>query len=417
MSADRERIESLVHLEGACVCLPGIATVHSHVFQRALRGRTHRRATQAGSFWSWRELMYRVAERVTPDDMRTIARFAYAELALNGVTAVGEFQYIHHNPDGTPYAQRTMISEILVDAAREAGLRISLLRVLYARGGFGRPLEPAQRRFSDASVDDALRDIETLRTKYKGAPDVRVGIAPHSVRALPAAWLEASAQYANEHKLPAHVHVSEQRREIHESLAEHGKRPLEYLASVGLVSDRFVAVHGTHLTEGEAVELASAQGLVCICRSTERDLGDGLSPGARFRAAGVRVAFGFDSYAISDPFEEARAYELDARAASQARIVAMEAPALLRASTVDAYASLGFTREECISDRVELDANDPTLVGVDEASAADMVIFAARGASVKRVRVADRVIVEDGKHEIYEQAAVDYQKLLPRLID
>ena len=401
--------EPIASRRGDEIVLPGIATAHSHAFQRALRGRAQR---LSGSFWSWRGLMYELAERLGPDEIYAVSRFAFAELALAGVTAVGEFHYLQHGPNGTPYAQRTEMADAVIRAARDVGLRIALLRVLYHRGGYGRPAEGAQRRFSDAEVDHALSDVDTLRTTYADDPHVRIGIAPHSVRAVPRPWLAAAAAHAEAHALPLHAHVAEQRREIRECLAEHGLRPVELLADDGILSSRFVAVHATHLRPHEARELGAAKAFACICRTTERDLGDGLPDVPTLRDAGARFCTGVDSHAISDPFEEARAIELDARLREERRHVAAEAPALLAALTRDGYESLAL---EGLGDTVVLDARDPALVGATTETLDDAVVFGASPRAVKRVTVGGHAIVEDGALEGYDGIRHAFEAVLANL--
>ena len=193
--------------------LSGLATAHSHAFQRALRGRTHR-VGLGRSFWSWRDRMYDLANRLDPETMYAISRFAFAELARAGFTAVGEFHYLHHQPGGHPYNDRTVLAKAVVRAARDVGLRITLLRVLYERGGFHQDLTPAQQRFTDRDLDTALSDVEELRTGFSDDPCVRVGLAPHSLRAVPADWLRGASQFAEKHNLVLHMHVAEQPREV-----------------------------------------------------------------------------------------------------------------------------------------------------------------------------------------------------------
>ncbi|MAC27639.1 MAG: formimidoylglutamate deiminase [Sandaracinus sp.] len=385
--------------DGDVIRLPGLATAHSHAFQRGLRGRTQRLpAGAAGSFWSWRGLMYRFAERLDPESMYALARFAYAELARHGVTAVGEFHYVHHQPDGTPYGERTTMADAVIRAARDAGLRVTLLRVLYHRAGAGRAPEGAQRRFSDARLEDALADVEALARRWAEEPAVRVGLAPHSVRAVPAEWLEEAARFAAERALPLHAHVAEQRREIRECLAEHGRRPVELLAERGVLGPAFVAVHATHLRPHEVRLLGAARSFACVCRTTERDLGDGAPPLGPLLDAGARLCVGVDSHALGDPFEELRAVELDERVRTEARTVACDGAGLLAAGSAEGYAAIGFEGAEG-ADRVELDAADPSLAGLggaDAATWADGVIFGASGRAVRRVEVAGEAIVEGG---------------------
>lgn len=405
-----------VRREGERLSLPGLATAHSHAFQRALRGLTQRKGRSGrDDFWSWRGLMYRVAARLTPEDVFALSRFAYAELALAGVTAVGEFHYLHHQPDGTPYADRLELADAAVRAAREVGLRIGLLRVLYARAGWKRPPEDAQRRFCDARLEDALDDVRNLERRYAEDPAVVVGVAPHSVRAVPREWLGEAARFASSR--PLHAHVSEQPRELEECRAEHGLLPVELLAQEGALSERFVAVHATHLGDGEAALLGDAGASVCLCRTTERDLGDGLPNVSELLTAGARICLGVDSHAISCPFEEARAVELDERSRVKGRTVAAEAPALLKAASAEGYAALGMS-DVWSEDRVVLDGRDPALVGARSPTLADSVIFGATPRAVREVSVGDRAVVREGVLVAdYEGIRSDYEACLDRLLE
>ncbi|RYE92514.1 MAG: formimidoylglutamate deiminase [Myxococcales bacterium] len=290
--------------------LPAFATAHSHAFQRAMRGQAQRPGPAgADDFWSWRTAMYALADAMTPERMVATARVAYRELRLAGTLTVGEFHYLHHQPDGTPYDQRTLMAEALIEAARAEGLRITLLRAVYHRAGPGRPPEGAQRRFCDPDWELALRDVDDLRARFAGAPDVRVGLAPHSVRAVPPAWLAPLADHARRHDLPLHMHVAEQPGEVATCLAETGMRPVQLLAHHGVLSPRFVAVHATHLLPDEAAALGQARAFACLNPTTERDLGDGHPDLTALRAAGVRLCTGIDSHVLTDPFEEMRGIE------------------------------------------------------------------------------------------------------------
>jgi len=388
--------------------LHGLATAHSHAFQRGLRGRTHALAAE-GSFWSWRGLMYRFAERLDPASIHALSKLAYLELARAGVTAVGEFHYVHHQPDGTPYADRLELADAVIRAAREVGLRITLLRVLYQRAGHRAPPEGAQRRFSDASLDDALADVDALRRRHGSDPLVRVGLAPHSVRAVPREWIAGAAEYATAHGLPLHMHVSEQPREVEESLAEHGRRPVELLDELGVLGPRFCAVHATHLLPAEARALGGSH--VCVCRTTERDLGDGSPDLGALVAAGARLSAGVDSHARSDPFEELRAMELDERARVGRRNVALDGEMLLEAGGANGYAAIGFAGAES-EDEVVLDPRDLSLSGVERLG----VVFAADARAVREVRVAGEAIVRDGRARGETGVVRDYEAALASLL-
>ncbi len=316
--------------DGLWLELPALTTAHSHAFQRAMRGAAQRprpgaELTQASvgageSFWSWRGAMYEAANALTPESIEAISRVAFRELRLAGVRTVGEFHYVQHQPDGTPYDDRTIMSDAVIRAARAEGLRIALLRVAYHRAGPGRAAEPGQRRFCDPTVDAVVKDVESLRAKYEDATDVVVGVAPHSVRAVPSEWIRELASWADREGLPFHMHVAEQPREIEECLAETGRRPVELLADVGALSRRFVAVHGTHLLPHESRLLGQAKAFVCVCATTEADLGDGLPDLVALRREGARLCTGVDSHVITDPISDLRALETLARLRTGTRV-------------------------------------------------------------------------------------------------
>jgi len=358
--------------------------------------------------------MYELAGRVGPEEIFAISRYAFAELALSGVTAVGEFHYLHHQPDGRPYADRTILADAVIRAAREVGLRITLLRVLYHRAGWNRPPEGAQRRFSDPALEPALEDVSELERRHAADPLVRIGVAPHSVRAVPSAWLLEAARFAEARLAPLHAHLSEQRREVRECLAEHGLRPVHLLEQAGALSDRFVAVHATHLSPSERRALGQAHAFACIARTTERDLGDGLPDAAGLLREGVRLCAGVDSHASSDPFEEVRAIELDERSRAEARIVCAQADTLLEAASAHGYQAIGMAGL-AIEDEVRLDPADPALVGLDAETAVDAAIFAAGPRAVREVRVAGRPIVSEGQLPGFEAIREAYLETLRSL--
>jgi formimidoylglutamate deiminase len=302
-----------VRLAGTAI-LPGLVSAHSHAFQRAIRGRTEHRAAgelAAGArpdFWAWRDAMYEVALRLEPDDLFAVARMAFHEMARAGVTAVGEFHYLHRDPAGRPYADRDEMAKQVARAAREVGLRLTLLRVAYARAGHGLPENPLQRRFLDRSVDEVVRSLGDLESGLRDEW-VSLGAAPHSVRACPAGWIERLAAESRRRSLPLHVHVSEQPAEVAQCRAEHGASPVEVLDRAGALSPATTAVHAIHLSDGDVALLGARGVTVCACPTTERDLGDGVVPADRLLAAGARLALGTDSNLQIDLLEEARALE------------------------------------------------------------------------------------------------------------
>lgn len=410
------------------ILLPGLVNGHSHAFQRLIRGRTEYVAAGAGrdDFWSWRELMYRAAERMDPEDVYVASRQAFVEMARAGITAVGEFHYLHHAPDGTPYGDRLELARQVVRAAREVGLRICLLRVGYARAGHGVPPNPRQRRFIDPGPEHFLGDAQALARAMRQDPLVTVGVAPHSVRAVPRPWLEATA--AAQDRFPAvHMHVAEQPKEIEACLAEHGRRPVELLAEVGLLGPRFTGVHGIHLSEGEVALLGAARALVCACPSTERNLGDGVVPADALLGAGVRVSLGSDSQATIDLLDEARQLESHLRLVRMRRAVLDPGGGrveglglrLLEAATVSGAESLGLDTGRLApgrpADFFTVDLAHPTLAGADASSLVPALVFGAPQDAVREVAVAGRFVVEEGRHPLAEDSSRAFTSLSRRL--
>src|SRR5882762_9681199 len=260
--------------------LPGLVNAHSHAFQRVIRGRTEYRTTNSrDSFWTWREMMYRAASRLSPEDVYDASRMAFLEMALSGITAVGEFHYLHHAPDGKAYDDPNLIAKQVVRAANDVGLRIALLRVAYARSGFQTEINARQLRFIEKDSDSYLRNVEQLIADMdRASAPAWVGIAPHSVRAVPLDYLKEIINFANERTLPLHMHVAEQPAEVSACIEEYGRSPVALLATEGLLSERFTAVHAIHVSPKAVGMLADAGVTVCACPTTERNLGDGIVP-------------------------------------------------------------------------------------------------------------------------------------------
>jgi formiminoglutamate deiminase len=373
--------------------LPGLANGHSHAFHRALRGRAQDRS---GTFWSWRELMYSLADRLDPDAYHRLARATYTEMVLAGYTAVGEFHYLHHGPGGHPYADPNAMGGALVAAAAEAGLRLTLLDTCYLEAAPGAGPDGVQMRFSDGSAGTWAERVSRM------APDANtvIGAAVHSVRAVPPAAAAEVAAWARAGHRPLHAHVSEQPQENDECVAAYGATPLEVLAGAGAVDGAFTAVHGTHLSRSDVALLGRSGGGCCLCPTTERDLGDGIGPVAEMAAAGVTLSLGSDSHAVVDPFEEARALEMDARLAARSRGV-MTPPQLLGAATQGGMAALGWDagRLEAgrLADFVTIRTASVRTAGADPASPA-AAVFAAGAADVDTVVVGGRTVVQAGVH-------------------
>jgi formimidoylglutamate deiminase len=372
------------------VKLPALTTAHSHAFQRGMRGTAQRRGSGRDDFWTWRGQMYKLATSLTPESIERISRVAFRELHRAGVRTVGEFHYIHHQADGTPYDDRTILSDTMIRVAREEGLRVALLRVAYHRAGPGRRAEPGQRRFCDKSVDDVLRDVERLQTRWSKEPDVRIGIAPHSVRAVPPDWIAPLAEHARKHGLPFHMHVAEQQREIEECVAETGKRPVELLADLGVLGERFVAVHATNLFPYEAKLLGDARAYACVCATTERDLGDGLPDLGALRHNGVGLCTGIDSHVITDPFDDLRALETHERLRTKVRVTFQgsitPAEQLWQDGSRNGARACGFDDDDRDGPEIEIDTSHPTLALVDEANWLDAIVFSGHPGLIKAPR-------------------------------
>ena len=344
--------------------MAAMANAHSHAFQLDLRG-VAERPHPGDDFWSWRSEMYRLANSHDPDSMRAVGERVYGQMAAAGYGAVGEFHYVVHQPDGTPYAEPNAMAIALAQAAVDQGLEIVLLPAAYHRGGFGRPPDDGQRRFCDPDVSVFLERLDALRSWADRRPGVQVGVAVHSVRAVPADWIEAIAQYAEREGLVRHVHACEQVRELEECDAEHGCSPIELLARTGFLSPRTSVVHSIHVTDRDVELLAESGSIVITCPTTEGNLGDGYMPALRYRDAGVRLAIGTDSQVRIDPFEELREMETLARRERQTRYALLE-PAggdLWGQTVATGRASLGLDGP---GPAIELDLDHPELAAVDE---------------------------------------------------
>jgi formiminoglutamate deiminase len=375
--------------------LPGLANAHSHAFQRALRGRTQR---GTGSFWTWREQMYTLAERLDPESYLALARATYAEMALAGVTTVGEFHYLHHGAGGTPYHNPNEMGRVLITAAAEAGIRITLIDSCYLHGGFGEPAEGAQRRFSDGSADAWVERVGDLAE----SDSARVAAAIHSMRAVDPGAAAVVAGWARDRNRPLHAHVSEQPAENRACLEAYGCTPTALLSDAGALDKNSTAVHATHLEDGDVSLLGDAGACCCVCPTTERDLADGIGRMRPLVDAGASLSFGSDSHAVIDIFEEARAVELDERLASGER-GHHDAAALLRAASEDGHACLGWQDAGRIepgarADLVTVSLDGVRLAGWDPEHALDSVLFAAVATDVRHVLVDGREIVRDGRH-------------------
>jgi formimidoylglutamate deiminase len=350
--------------------LPAMVNAHSHAFQRDLRGVAERpspRSQAADDFWSWREAMYALAGALDPDSMFEAARRTYAEMSAAGYGAVGEFHYVHHQPDGAPYAEPNAMALAAAEAARAAGITIVLLPAAYHRAGWDEgdlAPTPGQRRFCDPDVDSFLARVDALREWAHGREGVHVGVAAHSVRAVPASWLEAIAAYSEDRGLVRHVHAHEQPRELDECRAEHGVTPIALLERTGFLGPRSSVIHGIHVDAADIGRLAASATIVVSCPTTEGSLGDGHFPAMAHHDAGVRIAIGSDSQVRIDPFEETRELETLARRERLSRAALLAAHGDLWAELVRAgCASLGLED----AGRIAIDRDHPDLRGIEDA--------------------------------------------------
>lgn len=375
--------------------LPGLVNTHSHVFHRAIRGHSQ---SGVGDFWAWRDLMYDVAGRLDPDRLYALARATYAEMALSGITSVGEFFYLHHDPDGRTYADPNELGHAVVRAANDAGLRITLLDTCYLQGDVtGKPLEGVQRRFDDGSWERWAERVDQL-----GDADMcRAGAAIHSVRAVPRKALAPIAEYAAGREMPLHVHLSEQPAENDACSAHYGLTPTALLDDAGVWSSRATAVHATHLTEADIAVLGGSGTTISMCCTTERDLADGVGPAVRLAAAGSPLCVGSDAHMAIDLWEEARAIELDERLVSGCR-GNLRVPALAEALTSAGAASIGWDAGRiavgALADLVTVRLDSPRTAGARLGDALAHVIFAATASDVTTVVVGGMTVVDEGAH-------------------
>ena len=387
----------------AGLVLPGFANAHSHAFQRALRSRVQQ---GSGDFWTWRDLMYQAADRLDPEQMLRLARATFAEMVLAGYTAVGEFHYLHHQPGGATYDDASVMGAALLQAAREAGLRISLLDVLYLHGGLGTDGHVAaaggQRRFVDASVEAWAKRVDGLEP----GSDQLVGAAIHSVRAVDRDAMTVAAEWARARRAPLHAHVSEQIAENEQCRAVFERTPTELLDETGALDERFTAIHFTHVTERDIDRLSCAGGGVCLCPTTERDLGDGIGPSVALERERIPICVGSDSHAVIDPFLEVCAVEMGARLAEQRRGL-HGVPDLMEMASRSGQKAIGWNDAGAIEVGLRADLVTVALDTVRTAGAQptlEAALFGATAADVRCVMVDGTVIVRDGVHRNVDAA-------------
>jgi formimidoylglutamate deiminase len=412
--------------------LPGLVNVHSHSFQRAIRGRTeHRTAAVRDTFWTWREAMYRAANLLSPDDVYDVARMAFLEMLLSGITTVGEFHYLHHAPGGKPYDDRNLLGIQVARAAAEVGLRIALLRTAYVRAGWNKEPNPLQNRFITPNVADFISDTENLKGAlacFLPADVACVGIAPHSVRAVPLEYLLETAKYAKTQDMPVHMHVAEQPAEIEECVHEYGVTPVELLDKNQILGANFTAVHAIHIKDNEIASLAGSGARVCACPTTERNLGDGIGPSDRLFQSGVPICFGSDSNVQIDLLEDARQLEYHLRLKKLERVILSDdsgkeslARRLISCATQNGAASIQASGGELEAGRAAdfftVDLDDPSIAGSGGGSILSNIVFAAGRTSIREVYVAGKQIINEGRHPLQDEIMRRFDAVQARLWD
>jgi formimidoylglutamate deiminase len=410
--------------------VPGLINCHSHSFQRVIRGRTeHRTTADRDTFWTWREAMYHAANLLSPEDIYHVARMAFLEMLISGITTVGEFHYLHNAPDGSRYRDPNLLGLHVVQAANEIGVRLAFLRTAYARAGWQKTPNPGQARFITPDPETFLSDTEALRGAIANLskPDFTwVGIAPHSIRALPIEYLTKVAAYARENSLPMHMHVAEQLGEVNDCVAEYGVPPVELLRERNILDRSFTAIHAIHINENEVGYLGSAKAHVCACPTSERNLGDGPVPADRLMKAGVAICLGSDSNVQIDLLEDARLLEYHLRMNKLERAVLAAASGKeqlgrrLFASTTESGAGAlkapgGTLQVGRPADFFIVDLNDPCVAGAGRGSLLNNIVFSLERSAVREVFVNGEPVIQDGQHTLQDAVLRGFEAVQRRL--
>jgi formimidoylglutamate deiminase len=419
LAADADPSAETVDLPGKAL-LPGFVNTHSHSFQRLIRGKSESRVMSGRDFWSWRGTMYHAAAQLDPQEVYDVARMAFLEMLLAGTTTVGEFHYLHNAPGGRPYDDPNLLSKQVIAAAQSVGIRIVLLRSAYLRSGYELPPDPGQIRFYE-TAPQFLENMAALAD----STEVRIGVAPHSLRAVPLHDLKQIAAWSRERKLPLHMHVAEQIAENEACLREYGLPPTALLGREGLLGPDFTAVHAIHITAEEIGLLARSGTTVCSCPTTERNLGDGAIVADQVMGQGIRIALGSDSQAQIDPLEDARQLEYHLRLDRQQRAILDQiggqnlASRLFDCATVNGARSLGLPAGEltggALADFFTVDLDDLSIAGHSGEDLLPLAVFSLNRSAVRDVMVNGRWVVRDGRHPLQEEIVSRFKQLHHKL--
>jgi formimidoylglutamate deiminase len=421
LAADAGLSADPVSLPGKAL-VPGLVNSHSHSFQRLIRGKSESRATSGRDFWSWRGTMYHAAAHLNPEEVYDVARMAFLEMLLSGTTTVGEFHYLHNAPGGRPYDDPNLLSKQVIAAAKSVGIRIVLLRSAYLRSGYELPSDPGQIRFYESAAH-FIKNMEALTA----ATDVPVGVAPHSLRAVPLPELKQIAEWTRERNLPLHMHVAEQIAENEACLREYGLTPVALLGREGLLGPHFTAVHAIHISAEEIGLLARSGSTVCSCPTTERNLGDGIIIADQVMREGIGIALGSDSQAQIDPLEDARELEYHLRLDREQRAILDQiggktlASRLFDCATVNGARSLGVHSGDLsagsLADFFTVDLDDLSIAGHSGGDLLPLLVFSLDRTAIRDVVVNGSWVVRDGRHPLQEEIVSRYKELHKKLWD
>jgi formimidoylglutamate deiminase len=411
---------TIVDLPGKAL-LPGFINAHSHSFQRLIRGKSESRVTSGKDFWSWRGTMYHAAAQLTPQQVHDVARMAFLEMALAGTTTVGEFHYLHTDPQGRPYDDPNHLAKLVIAAARSVGLRIVLLRAAYFRSGFQLPREPGQTRFFE-SLPDYLRHTSQLLSAFPASsPGIRIGVAPHSIRAVPLNDLCEIAALARSSSVPLHMHISEQTAENEASVREYGTTPVTLLANAHLLGSDWTAVHATHVSADEIGQLAEAGVAICACPTTERNLGDGIFCADRILGHGIPVALGSDSQAQIDPLEDARQLDYHLRLKCRQRAILDQigdvplAQRLFACATANGARALAVSGGDLVAgslaDFFTVDLRDPSIAGHTASDLLALIVFGLNRTAIRDVVTGGQFVIRDGRHPLQDEIISRYAEI------